>query len=175
MTTSAPRRNGDQPFIITRTFNAPRAVVWRAWTDPQELVKWFGPKGSSMVRCTMDLRPGGIFHYCLRIAGGLELWGKWTFREVVAPEKLVLLQSFSDAQGGISTHPMAPTWPRETLSHTTFTEHAGQTTMALHVTVWNGTDDEHATFDGAHGSMTQGWGGTLDRLTEYLATHHTNS
>ena len=169
MTTTAPRRNGDKPFIITRTFAAPRALVWRAWTDAKELPKWFGPAGSSIPTCTLDLRPGGTFHYCMRTAEGLEMWGKWTFREVVVPERLVLIQSFSDPQGGITTHPMSPTWPRETLSRTTFTEHAGKTTMELHWTVWNGTDEEHATFDGAHGGMSQGWGGTMDRLTAYLA------
>lgn len=175
MTTAAPRRNGDKPFIITRTFKAPRALVWRAWTDPKELVKWFGPKGSSIAKCTMDLRPGGIFHYLMLTADGIEMWGKWIFQEVVAPEKLVLIQSFSDAQGGITAHPFAPTWPRETWSRTTFSEHAGTTTIEVHWTVWNGTDEEHATFDGAHGGMTQGWGGTMDRLTDYLAAQPANA
>lgn len=171
MTTTPVRRNGDKPFIITRTFNAPRALVWRAWTDATELAKWFGPTGSTMPNCTMDLRPGGVFHYRMIAAQGFEMWGRWVFREVVAPEKLVMIQSFSDAQGGISSHPMSPTWPRETLARTTFTEHAGKTTVEVHWLVWNGTDEEHATFDAAHGSMTQGWGGTMDRLTAYLADH----
>ena len=87
----------------------------------------------------------------------------------MAPERLELIQCFSDPQGGISVHPMVPTWPRETLSRTTFTERAGKTTMELRWSVWNGTDEEHATVDAAHGGMSQGWGGTMDRLVTYLA------
>ena len=164
-----PRRHGDKPFVISRTFAAPREMVWRAWTDPAHLMRWFGPTGCTMPVCKLDLRPGGTCLYCLLTPDGSEMWGKWTFREITPPERLVLIQCFSDAQGGVTTHPMAPTWPRETLSTTTFSERDGKTTVEINWRVWDGTEGEHSTFDGAHDSMRQGWGGTLERLAAYLA------
>ncbi len=125
MTATAARRDGDAPFTLAHTFAAPRARVWRAWTDPAELKQWFGPAGYTLPTCRMDLRPGGTFHYCMRSPDGKDMWGKWTFREIAAPERLAIVTSFSDAQGGITRHPMAPTWPQETLAVTTFTEEVG--------------------------------------------------
>ncbi len=156
-------------FILTRVFNAPRALVWKAWTDPEHLKKWFGPKGFTMPGCSMDLRPGGVFHYGLRSPQGHEMWGKWTFKEINPPEKLVLVSSFSDAQGGITRHPMSATWPLETLSTTTFTEEAGKTTLTLRWSAYHATEAEQTTFDSAHAGMTQGWGGTMAQLEAYLA------
>jgi uncharacterized protein YndB with AHSA1/START domain len=163
------RRDGDRPFIISRTYAAPRARVWAAWTDADQLKRWFGPAGSSMPTCAMDLRPGGVFHYSMRMPGAPEMWGKWTFMEIAAPARLVLVSSFSDAQGGLGRHPMAPTWPQETLSTTTLSERDGGTTMEIRWLVRNGTEVEHQTFDGAHDGMRQGWGGTLDQLAAHLA------
>ncbi len=168
-TASAARRNGDKPFIIQRTFDAPRARVWSAWTDATELKRWFGPKGMTMPTCKLDLRPGGVFHYCLRTPDGKDMWGKWTFREIVAPAKLVLISSFSDAQGGITAHPMAPTWPREMLSTTTLTERGAKTDLEIRWAAHNATEEEHRTFDAAHAGMQQGWSGTFEQLTAYLA------
>jgi uncharacterized protein YndB with AHSA1/START domain len=166
---AATRRNGDKPFIISRSFTAPRQRVWKAWTDADELKRWFGPKGFTMPSCSLDLRPGGVFHYCLRGPDGTDMWGKWTFREIAAPERIVVVASFSDAQGGITRHPMSPTWPQETLSATTFSERDGQTIIDVRWSVYNGTEEEHKTFDAAHEGMKQGWGGTFDQLSEYLA------
>jgi uncharacterized protein YndB with AHSA1/START domain len=173
MTTApaAARRHGDKPFIIRRTFAAPRERVWRAWTAVDELKQWFSANGFTMAHAAMDLRPGGTFHYGLRSPDGQEMWGKWVFRAITAPERIELLHSFSDAQGGIAVHPMAPTWPRELLSTTTFREEQGHTTVEIRWTVWNGTPEEHQTFDAdcAHDGMTHGWTGTLDQLAAHLA------
>lgn len=158
-----------QEFVLTRTFDAPRELVWKAWTEREHLMRWFGPKGFSMPVAKMDLRPGGSFLYGLRSPDGMEMWGKWVFREVVAPERLVLVQCFSDADGGVSRHPMAPTWPLQTLSTTTFTESDGKTTMVLRWSPLDPTAEEQATFDAGRPSMEQGWGGTLDKLVTYLA------
>ena len=143
-------------FVITRTFAAPRAVIWRAWTDAEELKKWFGPKGCTLPYASMDFRPDGVFHYAMRTPDGKEMWGKWTFREIVAPEKLVLVSSFSDAQGGITRHPLSNTWPLETLSTTTFEEQNGRTTITIHWSPLNASLQEISTFDGAHESMRMG-------------------
>jgi uncharacterized protein YndB with AHSA1/START domain len=161
--------SADQDFVITRTFDAPRERVWRAWTEREQLVRWFGPKGSTISHAALDLRPGGTFHYAMRSPDGREMWGKWTFREIVAPKKLVLISSFSDAQGGITPAPMIANWPLETLSTTTFEEHAGKTTITLRWSPLNATASECQTFAGMHDSMRQGWGGTFEQLASYLA------
>ena len=168
-TAAATRRSGDKPFIIRQTFDAPRLRVWRAWTVREELMRWFSPQGFTLTTCTLDLRPGGSMHYCMRSADGHEMWGRWSIREVVTPERLVVVSSFSDAQGGITTHPMSPTWPRETLSTTTFSERDGKTELEIRWLVHNGTPEEHATFDAAHAGMQQGWSGTFTQLAAYLA------
>ena len=157
-----------QTFLISRTFDAPRELVWKAWTENDRLMQWFGPKGSTMFHAKNDLRPGGVFLYALRMPDGLEIWGKWVYREIVPPERLVLVSSFSDAEGNVTRHPMAPTWPRETLSRTTLTEHGGKTTVTIEWRPLNATEEERTTFEAGKPSMTQGWGGTLEQLDDYL-------
>lgn len=161
-------------FVITRTFDAPRELVWKAWTDEAHLKNWFGPKGVTIPACKLDLRVGGIFHYCMRMPDGKEMWGKWTFREIVAPQRLVLVNSFSDANGGITRHPLSASWPLETLSTTTFTEQGGKTLLTIEWSPYNASAEERATFDAARPSMTQGWTGTFEQLEGYLAelTNH---
>jgi uncharacterized protein YndB with AHSA1/START domain len=163
---------GSQPsdsFVISRVFAAPRELVFEAWTDPEHLVRWFGPKGFTMPACSLDLRPGGIFHYSMKSPDGHEMWGKWTFREIVVSEKIVLVSSFSDARGGVMRHPMSATWPLETLSTTTLTENAGKTALTIEWSPINATEAERKTFDESHVGMQQGWNGTLDQLAVYLA------
>ena len=104
------------PFRIERLLDAPRERVWSAWTEVEHLVHWWGPKGFSVSHCTVDLRPGGMMHYCLRMPEGGEMWGRFVYREIVQPERLVWVNSFSDKDGGITRHPMAPDWPREMLA-----------------------------------------------------------
>lgn len=124
------QKAGVRPFVITRTFDAPRELVWKAWTERDRMMQWFGPKGFTMSTAKLDLRPGGIFHYCLRSPDGHEMWGKFVYREIVAPERIVLVNSFSDEKGGITRHPMSASWPLEMLSTTTLTEKNGKTTIS---------------------------------------------
>jgi uncharacterized protein YndB with AHSA1/START domain len=156
-------------FVVTREFAAPRDLVWRAWTQAEHLKQWFGPKGFTIPVCSLDFRAGGEFHYCMKSPDGHEMWGKWTFREIVPPEKLVVVVSFSDAKRGVTRHPLSATWPLETLSTTTLTERDGRTTLELRWVAINATEAERKTFDSSHESMTQGWGGTMEQLTAYLA------
>ena len=90
--------------------------------------------------------------------------------QIVAPERIVLVNSFSDEQGGLTHHPMSPTWPLEMLSTSTFTEQEGKTTIALSWFPLNATEAERKTFDANRDGMRAGWMGTFDQLTEYLAT-----
>jgi uncharacterized protein YndB with AHSA1/START domain len=161
---SAPR-----PFLISRTFDAPRELVWKAWSERARLMEWFAPKGFKMPAAKMEFHPGGSFHYCLEAPNGQEMWGKFVYREIVSPEKIVLVNSFSDEAGGITRHPMSETWPLEMISTFTLAEENGRAAATIHWTPLNATADEIKTFDAAHEGMKQGWTGTFDQLAAYLA------
>ena len=159
----------DREFVISRQFNASRSRVWKAWTERDELMKWFGPKGVTITTANLDLRPGGEFHYCMRTPDGKEMWGKWTFREIGPQDRIVVVSSFSDAAGGIARHPLAPTWPLRSLSTTTFDERDGKTTLTIRWSPIDPTFDERKTFNESFDGMTQGWSGTFEQLADYLA------
>lgn len=158
-----------RPFIISRTFNAPASRVWKAWTQPDDLRQWFGPKCCTMTDIKMDLKPGGSCHCCIRPPGGPEMWGKFIYREIAEPKRLVYAQHFSDRAGGITRHPGSPTWPLQMLTTVTFTEQDGKTTVTVNWAPLNPSDEERKTFDSAHEVMNQGWGGSFDQLADYLA------
>jgi uncharacterized protein YndB with AHSA1/START domain len=158
-----------QEFVITRVLDAPRDIVWKAWTDPELLMKWWGPKGFTVRVSKMDLRPNGVYHYCLRAPDGNDLWGKWVLREIAAPERLVWINSFSDEAGNVTRHPMSPSWPLEMLSTLTLAEDQGRTTLTVRWAPHAATEAERKTFEAGHASMQQGWTGTLDQLAGYLA------
>ena len=166
LATTAP---ADPAFTTSRTFGAPRAVVFRAWTETEHLTRWFGPVGFTTEASTNDPRPGGVFHYRMRAPNGAEMWGKWVYREVAPPERLVFVSSFSDAAGGTARAPFSPDWPLEVLSTVTFAEQDGETTVTLRAVPIHATEAERNAFLAMHGSMRQGWGGTLDQLAAYLA------
>ena len=86
-------------FVISRAFNTSREQMWEAWTVRDSLMQWFGPKGFTMPAAKLDFRPGGTFHYCLESADDKEMWGKFVYREIVKPERLVFVSSFSDEDG----------------------------------------------------------------------------
>jgi uncharacterized protein YndB with AHSA1/START domain len=118
-------------FVISRVLDAPRDLVWKCFTDPAHMQQWWGPKGVTVVKSEMDLRPGGTYHYAMQAPNGPVMWGKFTYREIVPPSKIVFISSFSDENGGVTRHPMAPTWPLQLLSTFTFEEvESGKTRCA---------------------------------------------
>jgi uncharacterized protein YndB with AHSA1/START domain len=160
-----------EAFVLSRTFAAPRELVFRAWTDVEHLRQWWGPKGMDVTHCTLDLRPGGVMHYDMRGPDGSTMWGRWIIREFVPPELLVFVLSFSDEEGGVTRAPFFDgVWPLETLSTVTFEERDGGTTVTLVTVPIHATDDERSTFRGAHASMRGGWGGSFDQLEAHLET-----
>jgi uncharacterized protein YndB with AHSA1/START domain len=117
----------------------------------------------------MDFRPGGTCHSCLRTPDGHEMWGKFIYREIAKPERLVYEQHFSDAAGGITRHPGRATWPLHMLTTVTLAEQNGKTLVTAHWAPLDATEEERQTFDGAHGDMKQGWSGSFEQLADYLA------
>lgn len=159
-----------KPFVTSRTVNAPIDVVFAAWTQADHLKNWFGPAGFKMLAVTVDLRPGGVFHYGMQAPNGAQMWGKWVFLEIHKPDRLVFVSSFSDAAGGVTRHPMSATWPLETLSTVSLVEQDGKTTVRIQGEPVNASEEEIATFVAAHSGMTQGWAGTFAQFEAYLAS-----
>lgn len=160
----------EKAFTITRTLDAPRELVWNCWTDINHVKNWWGPKGAKILAgSTLELKPGGMFHYGIEMPDGNVMWGKMVYREIKAPELLVCVMSFSDKDRGYTRHPMAAKWPIETLTRTTFTEKDGKTIMHLTWRAINATQEERDLFDASHDSMKGGFSGTFEQLTAYLA------
>jgi uncharacterized protein YndB with AHSA1/START domain len=157
-------------FVIARSFAAPRDLIWKCFTDPERMKEWWGPKGSTIVASKMDFRVGGTYHGAMGSPGGPVMWAKFVYREIVPPQRLVWVHSFSDEAMGLTRHPMSPTWPLEILTTVMFEEEPGNTTkVTLRWSPMNATAEEQATFDAAHGGMQGGWTGTFERLDAYLA------
>jgi uncharacterized protein YndB with AHSA1/START domain len=156
-------------FAITRVFDAPRELVWKAWTDAGRLAQWWGPKGCELHVERLEFRPGGVFLHAMEFQPGQKMWGRFVYREIAAPERLVFVSSFSDASGGITRAPFSPTWPLEVLNTLTLTESHGKTTLTLRGGPLNATEDEQKTFEGMRDSMKQGFTGTFDQLEATLA------
>ena len=159
------------PFSISRTFKAPRELVFSVHTSPAHLEKWMSPEGFKTIHAALDFRAGGSYHYGLEGPGGMQMWGKQVFREIEPGKKLVYIQSFSDKEGGLSRHPMSATWPLEMLATVTFEDAGpGQTKVTISWQPYNSDDTGNATFDAARAGMDQGFGGTFAKLEAYLAT-----
>ncbi len=106
----------ERQVVITRTFNAPRELVWRMWTEPEHFKRWFGPTNATVPFCTIDLRVGGEYRLATRNPDGLEMWAKGVYREIALQERLVYTQSITDPEGTvvpISHYGFDMDWPLE--------------------------------------------------------------
>ncbi|MDF2959545.1 MAG: activator of Hsp90 ATPase 1 family protein [Paenibacillus sp.] len=159
----------DSQLVITRIFDAPRELVFKTWTESEHLKQWWGPIGFSISVSKFDIRPGGVFHYCMKSSEGHEMWGKFVYREIVAPEMLVFVNSFSDAEGNIVRAPFHESVPLKIQNSLTLTEHEGKTILTLRVEPIDATEEELQFFYSIHGSMQEGYGGTFSKLDDYLA------
>jgi uncharacterized protein YndB with AHSA1/START domain len=161
---SAPSAT-DREVLITRTFDAPRKLVFQAWTDPEHLKRWHAPQGCTIEFAALDLRQGGTFHSCIRTPDGHDCWCKGVYLEVVPPERLVYSIALADEHGNLVDSADGGKdldWPQETTVTVTFAEHGAQTKLTLHQTV----SEELAKRTGAYPSWLQ----MFDRLAEDLAT-----
>lgn len=161
-----------EEFVVSREFAAPRDLVWKAWTEGARLAQWWGPKGADIRVVKMELKPGGMFHYTMAFKAGQEMWGRFVYREIMAPERLVYVSAFSDPDGGVTRAPfpqIRDTWPLEILNTLTLSERDGKTTLTLRGHPINATVEEMKTYTSMFGSMQQGFGGTLEKLEAHLA------
>ena len=155
--TSTPKKPAEGELVITRVFDAPPELVWKAWTEPEHFKRWWGPKGFTSPVYKIDLKVGGKYLSCMRSPEGQEMWSTGVFREIVPPQRLVMTASLADEEGNIVP---AGDWPLETLVTVTFEEHNGKTKLTLkHAGMPAGKNRDMA---GA------GWNESFDKLAEEL-------
>lgn len=154
-------------LTIERVFDAPVAAVWKAWSDPEALMRWWGPRGFTSPACTMDFRVGGKYLNCMRsIADGKDYWSTGTYKEIVPMQRIVVTDSFADKDGNVvpaSYYDIGLTteFPIELQITILFEELPnGKTKMTLHhVGMPAGKDGEGA---------VSGWNESFDKLAESL-------
>ncbi len=154
-------------YVLERVFDAPRALVWRTWTEPELLARWYGPNVETIIH-RLDVKPGGLWLNEMKWDGNSN-YQKCEYTEVVPPERLVMLQSTTDAEWSIAPNPMMADWPSVLLTTVTFEEEGGQTKMRLTWVPHDATDAEIACFAGALEGMDRGWGAGMTLLEEILA------
>jgi len=138
---------GDRELTITRIFDAPRSLVFAAWTEPTHLMRWFAPNNFTVPACEMEFRDGGKFRLCMR-GLGKDHWMNGVFREIVEPERIVWSGMLDNDTN-------------EVLTTVTFAELDGRTRLTVHQTFSIETDSTRG--------APQGWTETLGNLAEFLA------
>ncbi|MBD1875555.1 SRPBCC domain-containing protein [Nodosilinea sp. FACHB-131] len=156
--TSTPQ--SDREIVITRLFNAPRDLVWQAWTDPAHIAQWWGPEGFTTRVEEMDLRPGGQSRYVMVGPDGTEYPVQGVFREVVPPERIVTTDEFGEGYEEITDIDL----PQGMVITILFEDLGDQTKLALHIS--HPTAEERRKHEEM--GVVAGWNSTLDCLAEHL-------
>lgn len=154
-------------YVLDRVFDAPREMVWKAWTDPELLARWYGPGVDTIIH-EFDLRPGGIWLNEMRWGEKAD-FSRMTFQEVVRPERLAWHHCSADADWNIIASPMMANWPRTILTTVTLQDEGAGTKVRLTMVPLDATDAEIACFAGAMDNMGKGWGGGYAIIDEILA------
>jgi len=163
-TTKAPiKKTAEKELVITRIFDAPRKAVWKAWTEPERMKLWWGPKGFTAPVIKIDFRVGGTILSCMRSPEGRDFWGTGVYREIVPLERIVVMDSFADEHGVVvpATHyGMGSDFPLELLVTTTFEDVEGKTRMTM----------KHAGLPAGEtlDQTRTGWNESFDKLAEIL-------
>jgi len=151
-----PAKFGEGTVEIVRVFDAPRALVWQAWTDPKMMAQWFGPRGFTSSVPELDARVGGKLRIVMHGPDGNDYPAACEFREIVAPERLVFINNAVDKDCKVLL---------EGLTTVSFTERGGQTTMTLHTRAVGRVPIAKQMLAG----MQVGWTQTIDKLGEVVA------
>jgi uncharacterized protein YndB with AHSA1/START domain len=165
MATETQNKNA---LTITRIFDSSRENVWKAWTSPEEIKKWWGPKYFTSPFSSIDLRIGGKYLHCMRGPDGRDYWSTGVYHEIVPMERLVVTDSFADEKGNVvpaSNYGIAGDFPLELLVTVTFEEMGNRTKMVL---------QHEGIPEGMMREMTEtGWNESFDKLAEHIITNGT--
>ncbi len=155
----------DGYISITMIFDAPPETVWKAWTEPERVKHWWGPKGFTAAVSKLDFRVGGTYLYCMRSPDGQDFWSTGEYREIIKNQRIVATDNFADEEGNIvpaSHYGMSGKWPLELLVTLKFQEQDGRTRFTLqHEGIPSGENRDLA---------EEGWRESLKKLAEYLKT-----
>ena len=157
-------------FVINRSFDVPLNKMFEVWTDPKHFSQWLPPTGFTMKFIRAEIKSGGSSFYCMSGPGDMKMYGKTNYIEITKPNRIVYTQAFCDENEKVIRHPMSATWPEWMLTTVTLAE---EDTNSTRVTInWEvygeATAAERETFNKAKAGMSQGWGGSFDKLEEYL-------
>jgi len=146
----------DHDLTITRVFDAPRDLVFEAWTNPDHVVRWWGPTGFTGESCTINLTDGGRWRACMRNSeDGAELWTSGVYHEIKRPERLVFSFAWEEPEGDPG---------HDTLVTIDFSVRDGKTEMTFHQAIFETAEDR----DG----HVEGWTECFDDLNAYLKGVH---
>jgi uncharacterized protein YndB with AHSA1/START domain len=151
-------------ITVSRLIDAPQDAVFRAWTEPARLKRWWGPKGFTTPHCTVDLRMGGLFHYCMRSPEGKDYWGRGIYREVSAPDRIAYMDSFADEAGEAvepTAYGMSEDFPADALVTVEFSREEDKTKVTVRHALPASAPEREA--------CQQGWMEMLERLEEELS------
>ncbi|MBV1915660.1 MAG: SRPBCC domain-containing protein [Pseudomonadales bacterium] len=151
-------------YKLERIFDAPLELVWRAWTDPEILNRWYGPNIETIIH-QFDLKPGGSWLNEMKMGGNSD-FSKMVFQEVTPSRKLVWHHCSTDANWNIASSPMMPNWPRTLLTTVLFEGDGDKTNVCLTQVPLDATDAEIACFAEAMANMDHGWGAGYTILDE---------
>lgn len=154
-------------FVLEREFDAPRELVWKTWTEPELLARWYGPGVETIIH-ELDVKPGGLWLNEMKM-GDNSSYQRMEYREVEPPSRLACLMSNADADWNIAANPMMPDWPRTLLATVAFEDVGGRTKMRLEWTPYEATEAELASFAAAIDNLGKGWGAGMDLLEQILA------
>lgn len=164
MTELNTAESAERVLNITRVIDAPRELVWKAWTEPGLMMRWWGPTGFTAPVCNIDLRVGGAYLSCMRSPEGKDYWSTGVYREITPQQRIVCTDSFADEQGKVipaTAYGMSAEFPLEMMLTVTFEADDGKTRLTLqHVGLPPGEDLENC---------RAGWNQSLDKLSEMLA------
>jgi uncharacterized protein YndB with AHSA1/START domain len=151
MAAGSNERQSEKPeleLVITRVLDAPRELVWKAWTDPESAAKWWGPKGFTLPHYEMDPRPGGAWRVCMRSPEGEDHWAHGVYKEITEPERLVYTWIWEKGRQD------------EKLVTVTFAPQGAKTMLTLHQVGFDTVEDRD--------DHQKGWSEVLDRLAEHV-------
>ena len=163
----APTTSEDT-LVIERVFDAPRELLWKAWTEPEHMMRWWGPKGFTSPACKIDFRVGGKYLFAMQspeFNEGQPIWSTGVYREIVPLERIVCTDCFADEKGNIvpATHyGMGADIPLEMLVTVTFEDLDGKTRMTLR--------HEGLPAGEMRDGAGVGWNESFDKLADYVAT-----
>ena len=154
-------------YELERVFDAPRDLVWRTWTGPDLVARWYGPNVETVIH-RLDVAPGGLWLVEMKW-GDTSKYERVEYKEVDPPARLVWLQSGADSDFSPATNPMMPDWPRVLHTVVTFEEMGDKMKLRLVWTPYEATDAELACFAGAIANLDKGWGAGMAILEQLLA------